>query len=467
MSDGWPGSCAHALPHMSANPTPAQSAIRRDLINPDIECPLLCKQRSRRSSDVPGEYRDHASTRPSRCAVLGPAGPNTDTPGRSSVNGEGPRRSGALRVDQPLLLAVVFAAEVGADVVERAARRAEAGVDLVELGGVEGRAEALQALFVAEAELGGEIVALEQADVVDAAGQRLRRLDLDRAVALEAGGRRDQLADDHVLLQAREAVDLALERRVGEDLRGLLEGGRREEGVRGQRGLGDAEDDLGVHGRLAARGDDLVVDALELVPVDVLARQQVGVALLLDAHLLEHLPDDQLDVLVVDVHALRLVDLLDFLDQVDLGVRAPTELEQLVRVQRALVELLAGLDDLALGDVQSRAAGERVPVLLARFVGDDDRAGLVGVLDGDGAADLGDLRQALRLAGLEELHDTREAVRDVRAGDAAGVEGTHGQLRARLADRLGGNDADRVADHRRLAGRQRAAVALLAHADGR
>ena len=70
------------------------------------------------------------------------------------------------------------------------------------------------------------------------------RLDLDRAVALEPGGRRDQLADDHVLLQAREAVDLALERRVGEHLRGLLEGGRRQERVRGQRGLGDAEDDL-------------------------------------------------------------------------------------------------------------------------------------------------------------------------------------------------------------------------------
>src|SRR4051812_48329187 len=360
---------------------------------------------------------------------------------------------------------LLFAAEVGADVVERAARRAEAGVDLVELGGVEGRAEALQALVVAEAELGGEVVALEQADVVDATGQRLRRLDLDRAVALETGGRRDQLADDHVLLQAREAVDLALERRVGEDLRGLLEGGRREEGVRGQRGLGDAEDDPGVHGRLAARRHDLLVDLPELVAIDVLARQQVRVALLLDADLLEHLTHDQLDVLVVDVHALGLVDLLDFLDQVDLGVRAAAQVEQLVRVQRALVELLAGLDDLALGDVQSRTAGERVPVLFAGLVGDDDRAGLVGVLDRDRAADLGDLRQALRLAGLEELHDAREAVRDVRAGDAAGVERTHGQLRAGLADRLGGDDADRVADHRRLAGGQGAAVALLADAD--
>ena len=103
---------------------------------------------------------------------------------------------------------------------------------------------AAEALAVVQPQLGGELVALEQGDVVDAAGERLGRLDLDRAVALEPGRGRDQLADDHVLLQAREAVDLALERRVGQHLRGLLEGGRREERVGRQRGLGDAEDDL-------------------------------------------------------------------------------------------------------------------------------------------------------------------------------------------------------------------------------
>ena len=57
------------------------------------------------------------------------------------------------------------------------------------------------------------------------------------------------------------------------------------------------------------------------------------------------------------------------------------------------------------------------------------------------AVDRGDLRQALGLARLEELHDARQAVRDVRAGDAAGVERPHGQLRAGLADRLRGDDA--------------------------
>jgi hypothetical protein len=42
---------------------------------------------------------------------------------------------------------------------------------------------------------------------------------------------------------------------------------------------------------------------------------------------------------------------------------------------------------------------------------------------------------------------------------AANVEGTHGQLRARLTDRLGGDDADSLADVDRRTARQVTAVA--------
>src|SRR3712207_9071848 len=38
-----------------------------------------------------------------------------------------------------------------------------------------------------------------------------------------AGARRDERAHDHVLLQALEGVDLAVDRRLGEDAGGLLE----------------------------------------------------------------------------------------------------------------------------------------------------------------------------------------------------------------------------------------------------
>src|SRR6201999_855152 len=112
--------------------------------------------------------------------------------------------------------------------------------------------------------------------------------------------------------------------------------------------------------------------------------------------------------------------------------------------------------------------GVRAVVLLVPGLGDDRDLDLtLRLLDVDLAADLGELRGALRVPGLEDLDDARQAVRDVRAGDAAGVERPHRQLRARLADRMRGDDGDRVAHHGGLAGGQRAPVALLAHADGR
>src|SRR5512143_1529203 len=46
----------------------------------------------------------------------------------------------------------------------------------------------------------------------------------------------------------------------------------------------------------------------------------------------------------------------------------------------------------------------------------------------------------------------------------ADVEGPHRQLRSRLADRLGGNDADRLADIHELAAAEVSAVTHLANA---
>jgi hypothetical protein len=51
--------------------------------------------------------------------------------------------------------------------------------------------------------------------------------------------------------------------------------------------------------------------------------------------------------------------------------------------------------------------------------------------------------------------DARQTLRDVVAGHTTGVEGTHRQLGAGLADRLGRDDADGLADVDELAGGQR------------
>ena len=180
--------------------------------------------------------------------------------------------------------------------------------------------------------------------------------------------------------------------------------------------------------------------------------------------LLQHLAGDQLDVLVVDVDALGAVDLLHLVDQVDLDRGAAADRQQVGRVERALVELLADLDFVAVGDVQAGPQREGVAVLLAARLGDDHFQRFVGLFDRDFAGGLGHLRQALRFTRLEELDDARQTLGDVLAGDASGVEGAHRQLGPGLADRLGGDDADRVADVDHEPGRRRDAVAGAAHA---
>ena len=132
-------------------------------------------------------------------------------------------------------------------------------------------------------------------------------------------------------------------------------------------------------------------------------------------------------------------------------------------------ERIAGVDDLAVRDQEPRAPRQLVldridelAVLADLGRVDRDLRTAFRLLDLDAPAELGQDSRALRVARLEDLDDTRQAVRDVRAGDTAGVERAHRQLRARLADRLGGDDADRVADLAHLTRRREDAVAGLA-----
>src|SRR4051812_42102275 len=67
------------------------------------------------------------------------------------------------------------------------------------------------------------VVVLVVAGHRECGGARLLgRVDVDVAVPRDAGTRRDQLADDHVLLQADERVALGRDGGVGEDARRLL-----------------------------------------------------------------------------------------------------------------------------------------------------------------------------------------------------------------------------------------------------
>ena len=160
------------------------------------------------------------------------------------------------------------------------------------------------------------------------------------------------------------------------------------------------------------------------------SRRNAGVADVLDFDPAHHLANDGFDVLVVDVDALQTVDLLDRIDQVGLRVLFAEDGQQVVRVERAVDERLAGLDVFAFLHVDVDAAGDRVFLLrLAVFAFDVNLAqALADFAVLDDAVDFADDRGVAGLAGFEQLDDARET-----SGDVLGLGGFARDLRQHVA----------------------------------
>ena len=141
-----------------------------------------------------------------------------------------------------------------------------------------------------------------------------------------------------------------------------------------ERRLGDAEQQRTADCRTATFGDDTLVFVAEAELVDLLLEQEVGVAHVLDLHPAQHLPHDGLDVLVGDGDALQAVDFLDFVDQVGLQLLLAEHGENVVRVERAIHEGLAGLQAFAFLHVDVDAARHGVFLLFSVVGGDVDLA---------------------------------------------------------------------------------------------
>ena len=144
--------------------------------------------------------------------------------------------------------------------------------------------------------------------------------------------------------------------------------------------------------------------------------KQLGLAGVVDLDLLQHLADDHLDVLVVDLDALQPVDLLDFVDQIGGQFLDALDGEDVVRGGIAVDDVVALLDDVAILQMDVLALRDQVLArLLALVVRLDGDAALVLVVlaEPHGAADFGDDRRILRLARLEQLRHPRQTAGDV------------------------------------------------------
>src|SRR5208282_2430209 len=266
-----------------------------------------------------------------------------------------------------------------------------------------------------------------------------------------AGAGRNQATDDDVLFETVEGVGLAAYRRLGQHARRFLERSRRDERARLQRSLGDAEQHRMRGRRLLAFLNRPGVDLVELGLVDLLALDQVGLAGVGDLDLLQHLPHDHFDVLVVDGNALQPIDVLDFVDEVAGKLLDALDRQNVVRRRVALDDIVALLDEIAILQVDVLALGNQIlPRLLVLAAGLDGDPPLVLVIAAEAhrAGNLGDDRGFLGPPGLEQFGDPRQA-----AGDVAGLGAFGGNTRDDVArlhlgawiDRDDGVDRQRVA----------------------
>src|SRR5213593_3033556 len=114
--------------------------------------------------------------------------------------------------------------------------------------------------------------------------------ELDARVDPEPRPGRNQPPHYDVLLEPLQLVHATADGRLGEDPGGLLERRGRDEAVRAQRRLRDAEEHGLGGGRALAGGERLLVLVLEGEFVHQLADHELGVPDLLDPHAPQHLP---------------------------------------------------------------------------------------------------------------------------------------------------------------------------------
>ena len=139
-----------------------------------------------------------------------------------------------------------------------------------------------------------------------------------------------------------------------------------------------------------------------------------------DLDLLQHLANDHLDVLVVDLHALQSIDLLDLAHEI-FGQRLDAErFQDVVRIRRTADEVVAPLHVIAFLHLDHARLGHQL-LMRRRTVVRDDRdltLRLIVLQELHPARDAGDDRLVLGRASLEQLGDARQT-----AGDVAGTRG--------------------------------------------
>ena len=115
-----------------------------------------------------------------------------------------------------------------------------------------------------------------------------------------------------------------------------------------------------------------IVLVAEDLSIHVLPFEELRLARLHDANLLQHLLDDHADVLVVDLHALQAVNLLHFVQQILLHCARSLDPQNVVRIDRTFRQTITGAHAVALVHAQVLAGGHFVHLCFRRVVRSSD-----------------------------------------------------------------------------------------------
>src|SRR5690554_118531 len=235
-----------------------------------------------------------------------------------------------------------------------------------------------------------------------------------RQVISHAGTGWYQSAHNDVLFQATQVVPLAHDGSFGQHPGRFLEGSGGAERVGRQRCLGDAQQYVVVGCRQLAVSFHAVVFVQQLGTLDLLARNEAGIARIGDVHPAQHLTNNHFDVLVVDLYALQTIHVLHFIDDIAGQTLDTLQTQDVVRVGGAVDDHLALVHYLAVVHQHLFFLGNQELVADAFQVGNDQALLALGVLaERNRTRDIGKHAGVFRGTGFEQLGHARQTTGNV------------------------------------------------------
>src|SRR5215471_9722535 len=224
----------------------------------------------------------------------------------------------------------------------------------------------------------------------------------------------NQATDNHVFLQPPQIIFTPVDGCFREHSRRFLERGRRDETIGGQRSLRNAEQDWFAERRFAILCQHAIILFLKHHFAHLATWQESRVAGILNPHLSQHLPNDNLDVLIVDRDPLQAIDVLHFIHEVFLQFIRSEHIQDVMWVGRPIHQGLTGPDPITFVNVDVFPLWNEIFLHIPHFVINEhlsltfDEASIR-----DFTIDFAYDRLFFRLPRLEQLSNPGQTARNV------------------------------------------------------